>query len=178
MKPFRSTIIVKHARPLVWGTIRDHLPELAPYMDDVARIEVLERRENGDGQIDVVNYWHAKLNVPAPLARALKTDKIGWTDRAQWHEAQFSCRWQIEPSFFPDRTRCSGTTTYEDAMGGRGTRITFSGELDVDARNIPGLPATLEPAATKLVESIVTTLIPRNFRKISTAIASYLSDVN
>jgi hypothetical protein len=60
----------------------------------------------------------------------------------------------------------------EGQMGGRGTRITFAGELDLKPGPLAGLRA-LEQAATSFVESIVTTIIPRNLRAMAEAAADF-----
>ena len=43
------------------------------------------------------------------------------------------------PQVFADRVDCVGVTRYEEAMGGRGTRIVLEGELDVATGKLPGV---------------------------------------
>ena len=67
---------------------------------------------------------------------------------------------------------CSGETTFTEAMAGRGTRVAFAGELDLK----PGLLGSLggmEPMVSGFLESIVTTIIPRNLRAVVEAAAAF-----
>ncbi len=174
MKTFKSVILVKYPQELVWQAIRDRLPEMVPYLDDVAKITQEHRKEDDDGSLLLINIWKADAKIPKILHSIIDPDSLSWTDRAQWISENNACHWAIEPHFFPDRTKCTGITYYEQAMGGRGTRITFTGELEVNAKNIPGLPSMMEAKASKTIESLVTTLIPKNFRKVTGALSSIL----
>ena len=169
MKTFKSVILVKHAPEIVWQTVRDRLPEMVPYLDDVKTIKQ-EYREQLDGSLKLTNIWQANIALPAKVQSILDANSLKWTDRAEWIDALDECQWTIEPHFFQDRVLCSGTTRFEPAIGGRGTRITFAGELSVDAKNVPGVPAFMEASATSTIESLITTVIPKNFRKITNAL--------
>jgi len=174
MKTFKSVIMVKYPQEVVWQAIRDRLPEMVPYLDDVAMIIQDHRSEEDDGSLQLINIWEADIKIPGMLESMIDPSSLSWTDRAKWLEDKNECHWSIEPHFFPDRTRCSGTTYYEPAIGGRGTRITFTGELEVNTKNIPGLPAVMESTATRTLESLITSLIPKNFRKVTGALSSLL----
>ena len=70
------------------------------------------------------------------------------------------------------RAKVTGQTIFADAMAGRGTRVTFSGELDLR----PGMLGSLsgiESIVSGFIESIVTTIIPRNLRAVVEAAAAY-----
>jgi hypothetical protein len=59
---------------------------------------------------------------------------------------------------------------FAEAMGGQGTRVTFEGEFDLK----PGLLGSLggvESLVSGFVESVVTTIIPRNLRAVVEAAA-------
>ena len=66
---------------------------------------------------------------------------------------------------------CSGETRYESAIGGRGTRVTFEGNFELKPGALSGLAGALTTPLTPFVESIVTTLIPKNLRKVIEAAA-------
>jgi hypothetical protein len=99
---------------------------------------------------------------------------LAWTDRAIWSAKAFECTWKIEPHFFADRVKSEGITRYEPAMGGRGTRVTFEGVLELSAANLPGVPAVFESAVLVGVETFLGVLIPKNFRKLIAAAAKVL----
>jgi hypothetical protein len=175
MKTFKSIIMVKYPRNIVWETIRDRLPELVPFLDDVADIVPEHRQEHLEGSLELINIWKADIKIPPILHSVIDPSTLSWTDRAKWNESQNICHWAIEPHFLPDRIRCSGRTQFEEAMGGRGTRINFEGALEVTTKDFPGLPAFMEVTATQTIESLVASLIPKNFRKVTDALSHLLN---
>jgi len=173
MKTFKSVILVKYPQDIVWRAIRDRLPEMVPFLDDVKSITQEYRAQNSD-RLQLTNIWQADIDIPGKVQAIIDTDSLKWTDRAEWFDEKNQCHWTIEPHFFKDRVQCSGSTQFEPAIGGRGTRITFAGELGINAKDIPGVPAFMEATVTKTIESLITTLIPKNFRKVTDALAMLL----
>ncbi len=175
MKPFKSIQIVKVPVDSMWIAIRDRLDELVPQLDDIQSVTVEHRAELPDGTISLINIWQAKANLPAVLSSIIKPDALAWTDRASWDSAKHECTWQIDLHFACERTHCHGLTTFEPAIGGRGTRVTFAGEFAMNARGLPGVPALLESTVALAAESFVTSLIPTNFRKLAIAAESLVN---
>jgi hypothetical protein len=54
-------------------------------------------------------------------------------------------------------------------MGGRGTRITFSGEFELAPGALKSLAGPLEAPVAAFVESIVTIIVPKNLHRIMDA---------
>ena len=177
MKTFKSVVIIKYPQDIVWPAMRDRLPEMVPFLDDVESITPEHREQHSDA-LQITNIWQADIEIPAKIQEIIDTDALRWTDNASWLEAENQCQWSIEPHFFKDRVQCSGSTLFEPAIGGRGTRITFAGELGINVKDIPGVPAFMEGTATKTMESLIITLIPKNFRKMTDALAILLEQEN
>jgi nitrogen fixation protein len=171
MKTFKSVVVVNAPVGTMWDTVRDRLPELVSSMDDIEKVVVAERTELTGGEIGLTNEWHARRRVPDMLRGALQSDAIGWTDRNVWNERDRICRWTIEPWVLRGGIGCSGETRYESAIGGRGTRVTFEGNFELKPGALSGLAGALTTPLTPFVESIVTTLIPKNLRKVIEAAA-------
>jgi hypothetical protein len=170
----KSVSMLKHQRNDVWTTVRDRLAEIVPLIDDIESVTTQAREEGQDGAVRLVNIWKAKPKLPAIAADYLKPDMLAWTDRAEYRRPTFECVWRIEPHFLPDRIKCSGVTRYEQAMGGRGTRVTFEGDLDLLLHNLPGVPVILEGPLSKTIEAFVSSLVPKNFRKLIDAVGQFL----
>ena len=152
--------------------MRDHLPELAGSIANIDEVREIERRTDPDGAVCIINEWCVRQQLPAALSAMLKVDKFSWLDRNRWDQSSGTCYWSIEPSTFGEHIACRGETGFASAMGGRGTRLTFAGELDIK----PGLLGTLGSVAPMLsgfVESIVTTIIPRNLRAVAEAATEF-----
>lgn len=165
MTPFHSFTMVKQPVDQIWLVMRDQLPRVAGYLDDLESIDLLERSGHADGRMLLVNRWQARQRIPALLRGALGTDVISWIDRAHWDDQRLTCEWTITPSVLPDYIACHGTTRYEPAMAGRGTRVSFDGSFDLKGGFLQRLPAALEPSVRALTENIVSQLIPRNLSK-------------
>jgi hypothetical protein len=166
VKSFKSIMMSKQPVKQIWAAIRDRTPELAEMLDDVDEIVVLERKQLLNGSVRLVNEWHATHRLLNSLKPVLGSDSIVWLDHADWSESDWQCRWRVEPQFLAGRVRCEGTTSYEPAMGGRGSKITFQGQLELDLRFLGGAASVIPSGAAQIVESIVTVLIPKNFRKM------------
>ncbi len=57
-------------------------------------------------------------------------------------------------------------------MGGRGTRVTFSGELDVKPGLVDAL-GSVGPMVIGSIEPAVSTIVPRNLRAVAEAAAAF-----
>ncbi len=171
---FNAVSMVKHPLELVWNLMRDDLPMLADQIEDIERIRVESVRRDHDVH-QVVNIWEASVQLPFNVTKYVDANLFSWTDHAEWYDAERECRWKIEHHYFRDSFNCSGVTQFLSAMGGRGTRITFSGDFELNREKIPKMLSILEEPALKMVESMLIKLIPKNFQKIAAAIESHLS---
>jgi len=174
MKNFKSVIVVKHPLAPIWETVRDRLQEIAPLVDDIESVTVIERDGSQSGKVRLVNQWKSRQSVPGFLQGALGAGAISWLDRNEWIESTRSCHWNIEPSILRTFITCHGTTLYEPAMAGRGTRVTIEGAFDLTPGALRGLAGPLEKPVSTFVESIVSTMIPKNFRKVLEAAADFV----
>lgn len=161
MAHFETTTIARCPIEQATVALRDQLTAVALHLEDVSRIEEIERQVLPDGTLRVVNVWHATATkIPGPLSRLVNPDMLAWTDRAQWSPDGTLCRFAIEPHFMRDSILCQGETRLEPAMRGRGTRISFEGEIEV----------TRLPALAGLVESFVAEMISGNLGKLGQAL--------
>jgi hypothetical protein len=170
VKSFRSLVVLKRPQDELWAIMRDHLPQIAPSVADIEEVRELERTSD-DGVVRIVNRWQVRANVPQAIRSMLKLDELAWIDRNTWNEATRVCAWSIEPCFLTDHIVCAGTTSFAPAMGGQGARVTFEGTLELKPGFLP--LGGLEKLVTGFVESIATTIIPRNLRAVVEAAANY-----
>ena len=169
MKPFNSVTIVKFPLDLVWISIRDRLPELVPFMEDMEKITQLKREDLPGGIVRLDNLWQANPKLPILQSLNLKPEMFAWIDRAEWQDESYECRWEIESQYLADSLECRGVTHYEPAMGGRGTRVNFEGQLGIGSISLPGI-AYLDGSYLKGFEALASSLIPKNLRKMTTAV--------
>jgi hypothetical protein len=170
----KTIAMVKYPRELVWRTVRDRMPEIVRLLDDIESVTSTSRELAREGTLQIVNIWRARPELPAVVRSRLDAKMLAWTDRSSWSAKKFECKWRIEPHFFADRVKSEGITRYEPAMGGRGTRVTFEGVLELSALDLPGVPVVFEGAVLAGVETFLGVLIPKNFRKLIDATAKVL----
>jgi len=175
MKAFQSLVVVKHPVDRVWVAVRDRLPELGATVDDIESIILIQREAAGPGKVRLVNEWRSSHHIPPGLRDRLGVSELSWLDRNLWDDGDHRCTWGIEPSVLTQYIRCEGSTHYEPAMGGRGTRVTFAGTFDLAPDALAAFAGSLRKPVSAFVESIATTVIPRNVRKVMEA-ASRLID--
>jgi len=176
MKTFRCLVGVRHPAPRVAAAVRDLMSEIAPSLEHVERICALTRAERADGGVALVNEWRVNPALPPALESLVAREKLGWLDHAEWAADLTSCNWRIEPHFMAEAIDCRGVTRFEPAMGGRGARVTFEGELDIDPAALSSIPVAWRAPASVAVEMLISTLIPRNFRRTIEMIDARLSE--
>jgi len=169
---FNTVSIVKYPLDRVWIAMRDDLPKLVDLLEEIESISV-ELNEQGSHIHKVVNIWKACPRLPQSIAKRLDSDMFVWTDLAEWNRKKRECLWSIEPHHFRE-IRCLGSTSFDSAMGGRGTRITFTGNIDWHNQELPEATGFQEEAVYKSAEVLLRNLIPRNFRKLTDALAKHL----
>lgn len=174
MKAFRCLVGVRHPPHALARAVRDLICEIGPSLEQVERIATISRVERPGGATALVNEWRVNPTLPVGLDGFVTPDQMGWFDHSEWAGDLSACSWRIEPFFMSEAIRCEGTTRFEPAMGGRGSRATFEGRLDIDPSALASVPLTWRAPASLAVEFVIGTLIPRNFRKTVEALATRL----
>jgi hypothetical protein len=173
LRTFRSLVVLKRPHAALWAIMRDHLADIAPHIADIEEIRQLDRTVDTDGLVHIVNHWRVRHQVPPVIRSTLKTDELSWIDRNTWDASTLTCSWTIEPSFLTDYIACAGQTIFTSAMAGQGARITFEGGLDLKPGLLGSSLGGIEKLLSVFLESIVTTVIPRNLRAVVEAAAAY-----
>src|SRR5688572_22957194 len=169
----KAVCIVRFPLELVWSSVRDRLPELASFMDDIESVTPESQTAATTDVVKIVNCWKARPKLPGVIAPYLPKSATSWTDTAVWHNARHLCEWVIEPHFFTKYIECSGTTQYEGAMGGIGTRMTFQGQFTISPTGLP-IPKPFQATVARGVDSLLSTTIPKNFVRLGAALDNLL----
>jgi hypothetical protein len=173
LKTFRSLVVLERPHAAIWTIMRDHLVDLSPKIADIEEIRQLDRSVDANGAVHIVNHWRVRHQVPPVIRSILKTGDLSWIDRNTWDATTFTCSWTIEPDFLTEYIACAGHTVFASAMAGQGARVTFAGGLDLKPGLLGGPLAGIEKLASGFLESIVTTVIPRNLRGVVEAAAAF-----
>ena len=153
--------------------MRDELPKLAEMMEYIESITEKERTKTPT-IYHVVNIWKSATNFPQSIVSLLGSDLFVWTDKAEWNNETHVCRWIIELHHFHDSIKCQGMTIFEPALGGNGTKITFSGDLEWDSQKLAFITGAIGETVLVMAGDIIRNKIEKNFRKVAETIAKYL----
>lgn len=167
-------VVLKHPLERVWPAMRDDLPGLVTPADGIRELLIQERAAVVPAGLRVISIWQAEVTVPALAAPYVDPDMFRWTDDATWDEESHVCRWRITTHHHASHIQCAGTTRYEPALGGRGTRITMRGDFTWNLQGILDLPPGLENPVARGITAFVGGLIPRNFRQVAEAVRRHL----
>lgn len=172
---FETLALSKYPRDAVFEAAREALPQAVVYFDDIEKVVVDRRIEDGD-RIEMMNVWYAKMPIPELLVGLIEPHMLVWTDHAVWSRSTHTCRWRIVSHFFPHHVRCSGVTRYDEAMRGQATRVAMRGEIFVDPRGIPHVPEPLQRHTARGIEEFVCAMAPSGLRKFVDAVSHYIAD--
>jgi len=153
--------------------MRDDLPELAGMIDEIESITEMERT-GSEPNYHIVNIWKSSIKLPQAIMSVLGSDLFVWTDTADWNDETHICNWSIELHRFRDSVQCHGTTSFEPAMGGGGTKITFAGDIEWDNRKSGGMTGAMGEAFLVMGGDIIQNSVQKNFRKLTEAASKYL----
>lgn len=157
----------------VYTIVRDRLPELVPFLDNVSAIQELERKATPGGA-HVLNRWRADAGqVPSLVRGFLKPEMLEWLDHADWNDAGLYVDWRIEPAVLAGLYRCHGRNRI--VADGADVRIVISGTLTVDGANIPGVPRLLAGKVIPVMESYLVERMRPNMASLGTGVTRFRS---
>ncbi|MFP4597748.1 MAG: DUF2505 family protein [Persicimonas sp.] len=175
MAKINVTDTVSHPRELVFTTFRDNLDDLDDHMPDIDSITTEEREEIDDDTTKIVRIWKAHdEEIPTMAKKFIKPEMLQWTDTATWNEDDWTCDWEIEIGFLSDAISCRGSNRYV-AKGDDAVEIIIDGDLEVDAKQIPGVPRMLAGRVGKAVEGFVVKMITPNLKDVNRGLERYLA---
>lgn len=169
----RSESHIRHSREKVFRAYRDRLPEIAAYIPDIKEI-IVRSREEMNGVVKLHNEWVSDKDIPAVAQSVLKPEFLRWDDFAAWNESTWSCDWSIKTRVFTDSVRCGGRNLFiED---GAGCRVVLTGDLQIDLKEIPGVPGFLAKRIGPQIEKFIVSLITPNLEQVNRSLQRFLDE--
>lgn len=164
--------VINHPIDRVFVAYRDELQKIASYVTNIKGINVLSREET-PGLVKLHNEWIGRGEIPKVAQGVVKPEMLAWDDFAEWSEAEQLVRWNIRIRVFSDKFSCSGTNRFTPEGPGR-TRVHLTGKLQIDLREIPGVPRFLASSIAPQVEKFIVALVKPNLEEVNVAIGRYL----
>ena len=167
-----SESLIHHPREAVFAAYRDELADIAAYMSDIREIRVMSREDSGE-TTTLHNVWIAQREIPAFARNILKPEMLQWDDYASWQQADWTCDWKLETRVFTDSVRCGGSNSFV-AVNDNTTRVGLEGYLEIELKQIPGVPRLLAGKLAPKVESFIVSLITPNLKEVNASLEAYL----
>ena len=163
---------IPHSADACYQAMRDEMPDLAKFMPNVDKIDVVERVEQSDG-IKLTNRWHAASTEIPTLARPfIDADRVFWLDHALWHAEGDRCSWRLELGFLTERVNCEGQTIFR-SLTDTSCKMEIDGDLSLNLKGL--VPRLMVGRATKGVEQFILKLMEPNFRRMGHALTEFLN---
>lgn len=166
-----SESVIRHAPDRVFAAYRDRLPEMAPLLPSIKRIDVAKRTEEG-AVVRLHNVWYGDQEIPAVAQAFIKPDQLCWDDFATWDASAMTCEWQIKTRAFADAITCRGKNRFE--RQGDHTRFVMEGNLEITLTSLPGVPGFMLKRILPKVEEFILALLRPNFEKTAEAVGRFL----
>jgi len=168
----QSESVIHHPRDLVFKAYRDELPEIAAYMSDIEEIKVINRNEAG-AEVRLHNVWVAQREIPSFARNIVRPEMLQWDDHAEWNQDTWTCDWQLKTRVFTDSVGCGGSNRFV-AVDDNTTKVVLEGNLDIDLKDIPGVPRLLAGRIAPKVEAFIVSLITPNLKEVNASLQTYL----
>ena len=163
---------IPHSAQACYQAMRDEMPNLAQFMPNIEKIDVIAREETEEG-VRLTNQWYAAGTEITTLARPfVDADKVFWLDHAHWLPDGHTCQWRLELGFLTGRVRCEGCTTFT-ATDENSCRMEIDGELSLDLKGL--VPRLMVGRATKGVEQFILKMMEPNFRRMGQSLSDFLN---
>lgn len=173
---FQCTDEIGHPVDSVLRLIRDDMPAIVPYLNDVEEIRVLERKDEPGG-VRLTNLWRASTRAaPAVVQKFVTPDLVTWNDHAFWPSGANRAEWRLEPRVGGRLFECTGTTSVVPGAREGTSRLEVKGRLSVYPERVPGVPRLLAGTLRPKVESFIVSMIVPNLQTLARGVQGYFDD--
>ena len=167
-----ASSVIPHPRERVYAAYRDEMPKIAAFMDNIQEIRVLSREERPQGPM-LHNEWVGRVEIPRVVQSLVQPEMVRWDDHADWDDSAWGCSWALRLRVFTNNMRCEGTNRFE-ALDASSTRVTLNGVLEVNLKDIPGVPRFLASSLAPQVERFIVAMVRPNLEQVNVALGRYL----
>jgi hypothetical protein len=173
---FSRESILEHPADTVLELMIHRMEELVPFLTTVESIETLAHEARDDGRIRIRRRWQGLPDTaPKALRPFLNRELIAWYDEALWTPSEYKVEWQLSSSMGRFYS-CGGMNFFEPnpAAPDSSTRVRLTGDLEILADQIPGVPKFLARRAAPQIEKFIVSLVTPNLNEVVTGLQGYL----
>ncbi len=168
---YEFTDTVRFPLDVTWPIYRNEVPNLIHLLPNIERIDV-EKREEFDGGVNTVLWWHAKAKLPGPAAKLVSKDLFSWVDTATWLDADHHVDYVLTMPELSDAVRVTGRNSF--VADGPRTRIRLFGTIHTDMDKIKIVPKILLKSIVPTIQAFAVRLTKPNFDELNRGVEKYL----
>ncbi|RLA64920.1 MAG: hypothetical protein DRQ88_09855 [Epsilonproteobacteria bacterium] len=164
-------------RPLdeVYKLVRDDLEKLVPYLPNVEKIEVKNKKKEKDNSLKITNYWYAKAEIPLLVKKFIKPEFLSWKDKAVWKDGTYTVEYELESFFANDLFEAKGVNSFT-AKGENKTEFILNCEVKIYPEKVPGVPRFLAKKISPVINALVEKILGPNLTAMGKGINQYFKD--
>ena len=166
--------IIDADRDEVYKLVRDRLDVITPYLPNVEKIEVKERKELEDGKVFVINNWFAKVDIPAIAEKFIKKELFSWKDTATWDNDNYKVEYQLESFWAANLYTAKGTNYFNKTADGK-TEVIVTCDVTIYADRVPGVPKFLVSKVLPSIEGMIKKILSPNLGALGSGLKQYFS---
>lgn len=166
-------------RPIndVYILVRDNLDKLVPYLPNVEKIEVKKHAPTSEVNVEVVNHWYGKVDIPGMLKKFLSPEIFSWKDVATWNNTEKAVEYRLESFLANDLFDANGKNYFIDNGDGT-TELKITCTVKIYPEKVPGIPRLLAKKVTPVIESMLEKLLGPNLTSLGTGLQKYFEENN
>lgn len=175
---FEETSIVDQPAALILETMIERMEAITPFLDNIESIDMQSRADLTRGRVKIERRWQGTADsVPTALRPFVSRDLMAWIDTAVWTPAEYKVEWSQSTcsETVAQLYRCAGVNYFEPDPRApeEATVIRITGDLEVLADRLPGMPAFLARRLAPQVESFIVGLITPNLTGLAKGLQGY-----
>lgn len=120
----------------LWSILADPVYQAEANSAASVRKELLESRAEGKQRVERVRV-HVQRELPAPMARALDTDRVSYVQEHRWRDEDLSMKWVVIPDVGAKYVQCRGDFRVANRGKGECERL-ITGDLTVSVPLLGG----------------------------------------
>lgn len=155
----------------VYSVVKYELPEVAQYLPNITKIEVVSS-ELEDNGAQIVNRWVARVKVPALVKRVVTEDLFAWKDTAVWDDDKHEVTYVLESFVSSEIFSARGHNYF--VPQGEATKLRITCEIDIYPEKIPGIPSILGGKLRQPLEELIKSMLAPNLTSLGKGINAFL----
>ena len=168
-----SIDVIDQPVDIVYQTVRDDLPNLAPYLPNIDKI-ICESKAKSKSGLNLRNRWYAKVELPMLLKKFIKPELLSWLDHASWDDQSKTVSFSLEsPLGFGKSLFEAKGINYFESKGQSKTTLRVTCEVKLYPENVPGVPKILAKKLEPAIESLIKKMLEPNLVSLAKGLKSY-----